>query len=77
MKLNGNWDLTNFSKNLNLKYKIGIQILYVSTTVLHLTLSLNGDVFIYQYPKFIAEFTDKVFTKEVSLAISVGSIDKG
>ena len=76
MKLNGNWDLTNFSKNLNLKYKIGIQILYVST-VLHLTLSLIGDVLIYQYPKFIAEFTDKVFTKEVSLAMSVGSINKG
>jgi hypothetical protein len=30
VKLNGNWDLTNSSKNSNPKYKIGIQILYVS-----------------------------------------------
>ena len=43
------------------------------STVLHLTLSLNESVFIYQYPKFIAEIINKVFTKEVSLAMFVAS----
>ena len=31
---------------------------------------------LYQYPKYIDEFKDKVFTKEVSLAMFIANIDK-
>ena len=49
VKLNGKWDLTTFSKNLNPKHKNGIQLLYVSPivlTFLRFKLSLNEDIYI-------------------------------
>ena len=73
MKLNENWDLTTFSKKSNLKYKIGIQMLYVFHRVTFDVVAEWKRFYIYQYPKFIAEIINKVFTKEVSLAMFVAS----
>ena len=69
VKLNGLWDITIFSKNLNLKYRIGSRILSVFPYTGRLGLSLNEGKLLYQGPRYVAKLLDETLTEKVSFAI--------